>query len=85
MQSTNSKIVDDLKEKRAAITAIEEAITLNKTQGKELGESFRLAVKQFNRLVAAYPAEASLAEVKAIAKPAKGDAAAPAAEAPAAQ
>ena len=85
MQTTNSKIVDDLKQKRTEITAIEEAIVLHKTEGRELGEKLRLAVKQFNRLVTAYPAEASLAEVKAIVKPAKSDAAAPAAEAPAAQ
>lgn len=78
MNAANSKIVDDLKDKRAALTAIEEGIALNKAQGKELGESYRLAVKQFNRMIELYPAEASLAEVKAIVKPAKGEA--PAAE-----
>lgn len=83
MQNANSKIIDDLKAKRADIVAIEEALGLHKTTGQELRERLRLAVKQFNRLVGAYPTEASLAEVKAIVKPTKVEgevAAAPTAE-----
>ena len=60
---SNPAIIEDLKQKAARIQALQNAIALNKEQGKELAGDLKYEAKKLNKMIERHPEDASAAEV----------------------